>query len=105
MHRPYSVPGGRAGIWVATCLVTFWVALGSLVAVFPGTLEELFGLDYDFVDTWGVSRGTYTTLTIGTLAVILAIALIGYAVSRGTRERAVVIPLEDDLAPAASPSG
>lgn len=105
VHRPYRVPGGSKGIWAATVLVTFWVALGSWVAVFPGTLEKLFGLDYDFVDTWGVSRSTYTTLTIGTLAVILAIALIGYAMSRGTRERAAVIPIEDDAAPAASPAG
>lgn len=52
-----------------------------------------------------MSRSTYTTLTIGTLAVILAIALIGYALSAGTRRRSAVIPIEDDVAPAASPAG
>src|SRR3954451_7374681 len=39
VHRPYRVPGGEWGIRVAAGLATFWVALGSWVAVFPGTLE------------------------------------------------------------------
>ena len=31
----------------------FWVALGTWVAVFPGTIEKWVGIDYDFEDTWG----------------------------------------------------
>jgi len=46
VHRVY---GGAAH-------TLLWVALGSWVAVFPGTLEKLFGLGYDFHDDWGVSR-------------------------------------------------
>ena len=89
VHRPYSVPGGQG----AACgsrpgLTTFWTALGSFVAVFPGTLESLFGIDYNFEDTWGVSRATYEALTLGTLAVVFGIALIGYALGRsGARAR------------------
>jgi amino acid transporter len=101
VRRPYSVPGGLRGMWVAAGLTTFWTALGSFVAVFPGTLEGLFGLDYNFRDEWGVSRGTYEALTLGTLAVVLAIALIGYAMGRSVRERVAVIPLEAaDIPPA-----
>ena len=101
VRRPYSVPGGLRGMWIAAGLTTFWTALGSFVAVFPGTLESLFGLDYNFVDEWGVSRGTYEALTLGTLAVVLAIALIGYAMGRSVRERVAVIPLEAaDIPPA-----
>jgi amino acid transporter len=70
VHRPYRVPGGMPGIWIATVLITLGVALGSWVAVFPGTLEKLFGLSYDFFGTWGVGRGTFEALTLGTLAVI-----------------------------------
>jgi glutamate:GABA antiporter len=62
----------------------------------PGTLEELFGLGYDFKDQWGVSRATFEALTLGTLAVILLIALVGYALGRDVRERAVEIALETD---------
>jgi amino acid transporter len=98
VHRPYRVPFGTRGLWIAGALTTFWVALGSWVATFPGTLEKLFGIDYDFKETWGVSRGTYEALTLGTLAVILAVALIGYALSRSVREQVAVVPLETDPA-------
>jgi hypothetical protein len=92
------VPFGDAGLWIAGVLTTFWVALGSWVAVFPGTLEKLLGIDYDFEGSWGVSRGTYEALTLGTLAVILAFAVIGYALSRSVREQVAVLPLETDPA-------
>jgi glutamate:GABA antiporter len=96
VHRPYRVPYGRCGMWFAGGLTTLWVAVGSWVAVLPGTLEELFGLGYDFKDQWGVSRATFEALTLGTLAVILLIALVGYALGRDVRERAVEIALETD---------
>ena len=72
------------------------------MAVFPGTLESLFGIDYNFVDEWGVSRGTYEALTLGTLAVVLAIAVIGYALGRSVREQVAVIPLHGE-GPAPAP--
>ena len=40
-------------MWIAAGLTTFWTALGSFVAVFPGMLESLFGIDYDFKDDVG----------------------------------------------------
>jgi glutamate:GABA antiporter len=98
VYRPYRVPGGNRGMWLVGILTTFWVALGSFVAVFPGVLEKLFGLSYDFKDEWGVSRGTYEALTLGTLAVVLAIALVGYALGRSVREQVAVVPLEPDSA-------
>jgi amino acid transporter len=84
--RPYRVPFGNAGMWVCGVLATGWVALGSWVAVFPGTLEQLFGLSYDFRDTWGVSQGKYEALTLGTLGVILLIAALGYLSGHAARE-------------------
>jgi amino acid transporter len=103
VHRPYRVPGGRAGIVVASGLATAWVALGSWVAVFPGTLESLFGVAYNFKDTWGVSRATYETLTLSTLAVVLLIAVVGYAVSSDVRADVVELPIEPEpLEPAAA---
>jgi glutamate:GABA antiporter len=99
--RPYRVPGGARGMWLASGLVTFWVALGSWVAVFPGTLEKLFGIDYDFHGPWAVSRGTFEALTLGTLAVILLIALVGYAtggnVRRSTADLPIAEPAPDEL--------
>ena len=97
VHRPYVVPGGKLGMWLCTALITVGVALGSWVAVFPGTLEKLFGLSYDFQGTWGVGRGTFEALTLGTLAVIVLLAVVGYVTGRGVREQqAVDIPIADN---------
>lgn len=91
--RPYRVPGGAWGMRVAVGLITFWVALGSWVALFPGTLEHLVGLDYDFMDAWGVSFAKFELLTFGTLAFVLLLAVLGYAAGRGVREQTMPAPL------------
>ncbi len=57
VHRAYRVPGsGNLTMWLLVAIVFLWSLLGSWVAVFPGTLEPLLGVSYDFRDTWGVSR-------------------------------------------------
>jgi amino acid transporter len=97
VQRPYVFPFGRAGIWIGTTLVTLWVLLGSWVAVFPGTLEPLFGVDYGpFKDSWGVSRAKFEALTLGTLAVILVIGVIGYVLGAPTRREIATVPLGGD---------
>jgi amino acid transporter len=93
--RPYSVPWGRRGMVVCGVLSTFWVAVGSWVAVFPGTLEKLFGLSYDFHGTWGVSRSTFETLTVGALIVMLIFAIVGYWLAAPVRARTATVPLDD----------
>ena len=65
--RPFRVPTGNTGFRILGGLCFAWVALGSWVAVFPGTLERLFGLDYDFEETWGVSQAAFELFTLGTL--------------------------------------
>jgi amino acid transporter len=94
VYRPYRVPGGMRGIWAATILSTGWVALGSWVAVFPGTLEGLFGIDYNFKDTWGISQGTFEVFALGTLAAVFVIAIIGYALGRDVRAQTATVALE-----------
>ncbi|WHU47824.1 APC family permease [Gordonia sp. L191] len=84
IKRPYAIPGGRAGLTVAVALTTFWAALGVWVAVFPGTLENLMGVHYDFVETWGVGRLRFEVFTLGTLAVLALIAIAGYLRGRVT---------------------
>jgi glutamate:GABA antiporter len=97
--RPFVHPWGMAGIWVSTILVTGWILLGSWVAVFPDTLERLFHVGYPFKDTWGVSQGLFEGLTLGTLAVIVGIGLIGYWLGRGVRSHGAVVPIEAVIPP------
>lgn len=76
--RPFKVPGGQAGLVISTLLVFLWVLFGSFVAVFPGVLDHVFGIGYNFEDNWGVSEATFETFTIGTLVVVVLIAILGY---------------------------
>lgn len=77
-HRPFRVPGGNRVFVILGVICTAWVALGSWVAVFPGTLEAVFGLDYPFVEIWGVEQQVYTTFTLGTLGFLAVLGLAGY---------------------------
>jgi amino acid transporter len=98
VHRPFVHPWGMAGIWISTVLVTFWIALGSWVAVFPDTLERLFGVGYGFKDTWGVTQTTFEWLTLGTLVVIVLVGLAGYALAGRVRSETVTVELPAEAA-------
>ena len=87
---------GRPGSG-STILVTFWIVLGSWVAVFPDTLEPLFGVAYGFKATWGVPRVKFEAFTLGTLGVIVLIALIGYSFAGEVRAQQAEVPLELDV--------
>jgi amino acid transporter len=101
--RPYVVPFGTAGIWIATVLTTGWIALGTWVAIFPGVLERVFGVPYNFQDSWGLSRGKFELYTLGTLGVIIAFGLVGYFFGGAVRRDLVISPPEIPVAP--TPAG
>ena len=98
VHRPYVHPWGMAGIWVSTILTTFWIALGSFEAIFPDVLEKIFGVGYGFKGSWGVGRGEFELLTLGTLAIIVAFAIVGYSAGAAVRSQTVDVPLEGEAA-------
>jgi amino acid transporter len=82
IERPYRVPFAGAGAWALTTIVMLWIALGVVVAVAPGVLEGLLGIDYDFADVWGLEQARVEAFTLGTLAVLIATAVGGYAFAR-----------------------
>lgn len=85
VHRPFRVPVSDAWFKVFGGICFAWIVLGSWVAVFPGTLELVFGVGYDFEGTWGVSQLEFELFALGTLLVILALGVVGYR--RGRRVR------------------
>lgn len=99
VHRPYRHPWGIRGLWVSTALTTLWIALGVFEAVFPGVLERIFSVPYDFKDNWGVSRGTFEALSVGTLAVIVIVGIVGYIAGKPVREQDATLPLEEVIPP------
>jgi hypothetical protein len=83
-------------MWVMVVLTTGWMVLGSWVALFPGTLDELFGRTYSMHDSYGVSRGRFEVFTLGTLAVIILFAVIGYLGGASARAETVELSLATD---------
>jgi hypothetical protein len=61
------------------------------VAIFPDTLEKVFGVGYGFKGTWNVSRGLFEALTLGTLAVIVVFGAIGFLAGAGVRREVVAV--------------
>ncbi|MFN0154193.1 MAG: APC family permease [Gaiella sp.] len=94
VHRVYRVPGGDRGMLVAAILTTFFTFVGSFEALFPGVLWEILGQDYgSFFDAWGVSRGRFELFTLGTVAIVVALAIVGYAAGKRVRGEDVTVPI------------
>jgi hypothetical protein len=100
--RPFQVPVSDRGFSALGWIAFAWVLLGSWVAVFPGTLERLFGKEYPFKEYWGVSQATFEVFTLGTLAFLLALGGVGYLLGAPVRQR-VGAPVAHTL-PAAEPT-
>ncbi|WP_336658508.1 APC family permease [Leucobacter sp. USHLN153] len=104
LERPFKVGGGNVWFTMLGAVAFLWVLLGSWVAIFPGTLERLFGLEYDFIEIWGVPQGPFTALTVGTLVFLAALALVGYVRGRRIREakpnletHALMVSIDENL--------
>lgn len=94
--RIYRVPGGDNGMLAAVILTTFFTAVGSIEAVFPGVLWSLLGQDYgSFFDAWGVSRAKFEFLTVGSLVAVVVLAAVGYAAGKSVRDQDVVVQLAE----------
>jgi hypothetical protein len=72
--------------------------IGSWVALFPGTLENWLGGSYTRSDSWTISRTEFEAFTLGTLAVFIVVALVGYVLGAPTRRQSVAISLEVEAA-------
>jgi amino acid transporter len=105
VDRPFRVPGGQTGVWVIGIVCTAWALLGSWVAVFPDTLEYLFGADYNFQASWGVSRLRFEVFTLGTLGVVILFAVVGYILGAPVRRAAVDVEIGHEHALAAPEPG
>jgi amino acid transporter len=102
VHRPYRLGAAGDGLmWICAGICTLWMLLGSWVAIFPGTLEELTGHSYSVMESYGVTRLRFEVFTLGTLAIVLVIGVVGYLLAADVRARSVDVPLEAGLEPAA----
>lgn len=84
--RPYEVPGGVRGFQILGTILFLYILVGSIGVLFPGTLESIFGLEYDFQEIWGMSRASVQGFTAGTMATVLLISIVGYLGGRKLRQ-------------------
>jgi len=83
--RPYRVPGGTVGFMIMGTVITGYIILGSLNVLFPSLLPKAFSIPYDFGQTWGLSATRFEGFTLGTCAVVFAIAVLGFIFSAKVR--------------------
>jgi len=78
VKRPFVVPGGTAGAWICVILTMFWVIAATVFALWPGLLTSAWS-----ADTSGVNRTTFELYTFGTVAFLIVVAVVFWAVGRG----------------------
>jgi amino acid transporter len=97
--RPYRIPFGNAGAWLGGGITLAWIVLGSWIAVFPDTIENLVGAGYNFKAYWGITRLRFEVFTLGTLLVIAIIGVVGYVLGSAIRSAPAEIPLDGTEVP------
>jgi len=78
VRRPFIVPGGMAGAWICVILTTLWVIFATIFSLWPGLLTSAWSADYA-----GVSRSTFEIYTFVTVAFLIVVAIVFWAVGRG----------------------
>lgn len=84
--RTYEVPGGVRGFQIIGRVLFIYICIGSIGVVFPGTLEGLLGIEYNFQEIWGMSRSDVQLFTAGTMIVVILIAIAGYVGGKKVRQ-------------------
>jgi glutamate:GABA antiporter len=99
MHRPYRIPGGNTGMWIAAGLTIAFCVLGTIVTIWPG-----FGqADPEAVLNslgWGGQRLQYELAQIVPLLIMVVIGVSFYIIAAPTRRKLAV--MDDAEVPAAT---
>ena len=86
--RPYRVPGGRVGAWAAVIITEAFVVVTVVTLLWPGAINALFGQSYSIRSAWGVSRVFFEWTTLGSVAVMIALGLVFWALGERKRRAA-----------------
>jgi len=92
--RPYRVPGGRPGAWAAVVISELFVIVSAVTLLWPGALNGLFGQSYSIEDNWGVSRAFFEWVTLGSLAAMVLVGVLVWAIGRADRRRGLTGEVE-----------
>ncbi|HEV2218467.1 MAG TPA: APC family permease [Candidatus Dormibacteraeota bacterium] len=98
IRRPFVVPGGNAGAWICVVLTMFWVVAATVFSLWPGLFTSGW-----LADTAGVNRATFEIYTFVTVAILIALAIIFWAVGRGHAVHTEPTGAAGGMAPAPAP--
>jgi glutamate:GABA antiporter len=88
--RPYRVPGGQAGAWAAVIITELFIVVTVITLVWPGAINGWFGQSFSIESYSGVSRVFFESATLGSLAVMIALGLVFWAIGERNRKRGIV---------------
>jgi glutamate:GABA antiporter len=91
--RPYRIPGGAAGVWIAGVLCTGWAALATIALLYPG-----FGTsdpDASLPTGFEHQRAAFERSQFIPLAILILLGLVFYAAGTPTRRKAADVPISD----------
>jgi amino acid transporter len=96
--RPFVVPGGNAGAWIAVILTMFWVVAATVFSLWPGLFTSAWSADYA-----GVNRTTFEVYTFVTVAFLVLVAIAFWAVGRGHAVHTQPANMAGGVVPAPAP--
>jgi glutamate:GABA antiporter len=90
-ERPYRLPGGAAGAWAAVIITELFVVVTVITLVWPGAINELFGQSFSLASYgYTVSRTFFEVVTLGSLAVMVALGLVFWLIGEQKRRTGLV---------------
>jgi amino acid transporter len=102
--RPYRVPGGTAGAWIAVFITELFVIVTAITLLWPGAINAWFGESYSIESSWGVSRVFFESVTLGAFGVMVALGVVFWAVGSISRRRGLTGETELVTEQAAAPA-
>jgi len=83
--RPYRVPGGSAGAWIAVVITELFVIVSAITLLWPGAINALFGQSYSIESSFGVSRVFFESVTLGAFGVMIAVGVLFWLIGSVNR--------------------
>jgi amino acid transporter len=85
--RPYRVPGGMAGAWIAAGISELFVVVTAITLLWPGAINAWFGESYSIESGYGVSRVFFESVTLGAFGAMVVVGVVFWAVGSLGRRR------------------
>ncbi len=107
--RPYRVPGGTLGAWVAVVLTEAFVVITAMTLLWPGLIDAIFGRSYSITSRLGRLARLLRRSHAGSLGVFVLVGVVFWLLGRRNirqglvRDRDLFTPVVVRLEPGTGP--